>query len=425
MATSGGGSASTGGLGGGSGGSEIGDAGAAGTTGGTAGGGAAGEAGSGGEPCVYPEPVSYLQHCFNKAVGDGESGIDCGGNECAPCWSNQACAQASDCLSNQCASNKTCTALISLTYTPIELGAATPSPKFRLNITYSDATSMSLRDLTIRYYFNHNSVTEPVLGLASQATIDPGNMQMDISTKVLTSVHRFPPGPKDANSMVTDSYLEIGFNDSTTVTNGTKFVINQEFVAGNSDQLFDQNSHYSFSKTAGANQAVTVYRAGQRLWGVEPPLVPLPECAFALGANMNGPALTVSGESLLAEGDAQLTFSGGTPYTNTAKVLPTTDTTTTTLLGTGRTLSTADSIAWSVPSGEYWAYAWLTSTVASDSGTLSFGATVADKFIGNTNGGARWGLIGPYPVTVTGGSLRLSVDGNVHLAGLKLYEAEP
>jgi len=353
---------------------------------------------------------------------------------CAPCSGNQACASNSDCLSAQCAATKICVPLIGLTYESIELAALTTTPKFRLNISYLDTVSMSLRELTIRYYYNHNSVTEPIIGLDSQATVDPGgmNMQTDISKNVLTSVHRFPPGPKDANGLVTDSYLEIAFNDPTTVTTGTKFVITQDLVAGSLDPRFDQNSHYSFMRaTPGVvSQSITVYRGGQRLWGVEPPMALFPDCAFALGVNMNGPGLIVGGQSLIAESDAQLTFSGSMAYSNpSAKVLPTTDTTGTSLLNTARTLSTADSATWPVPNGKYWAYAWLTSTVSSDNGTLMIGASPADRFFGTLTttvspAVARWGLIGPYQVAVASGSLTLTVDGSVHVAGVKLYEAE-
>ncbi|MEI9938320.1 MAG: hypothetical protein WDO69_13955 [Pseudomonadota bacterium] len=430
-AAAGSGVGGTGGAGGAAG-SGAGTGGGEDQAGATGGVGAAGEAGSagtsGGEPCVFPAPVSYLAHCFDHAAGDGETGTDCGGSDCAPCSSNQACVQNSDCLSQQCSSTKTCVPLISLTYTPIDISASTRTPKFKLNLTYLDTAPMSLRDLTIRYYYNHNGVAEPIIGLDSQATIDPGgmNMQVDISNKVLTSVHRFPLGPKGANGLTTDSYLEIGFNDSTTVITGTKFVINQDFVAGSADQLFDQNSHYSFMNTAAANQAITVLRAGSRLWGVEPPMALFPDCAFAFGVNMNGPALAVGGESLLAESEAQFIFSGGAAYVNAAaKALPTTDATTTSLLTTARTLNSGDSAVWAIPNGKYWAYAWLTSTVGSDSGTLMIGASAADSFFGTMNtAGARWALLGPYPVDVASGSLTLTVDGSVHVAGVKLYEAQ-
>jgi len=425
---SGGVGGSGGGVAGGSvGGGGVDDAGTAGITGSAGEGGAGGDAGgSSGEPCVFPSPVAYPDHCFDHSLGAGESGTDCGGTDCAPCSSAEACTQASDCLSKQCATAKTCVPLVSLSYTPIDISAQTRMPKFKLNLTYLDSAPMSLRDFTIRYYYNHQGVTEPVIGIDSQATIDPGNSQMDISSKVLTRVHRFPVGPIQ-NNFRTDSYLEIGFNDSMTVTTGTKLVITQDFVAGSEGPLFDQNSHYSFvkSNSALANKAVTVYRAGQRLWGVEPPLAQFPDCAFSFGVNMNGPALSVSGESLVSESDAQLTFSGSVAYSDTGKLLPATDASTSSLLGTGRTLKTEDSVVWPVPNGKYWAYAWLTSTVSSDEGTLTIGSAVADKFFGVKNSaGARWGLLGPYGVEVSNGSLALGVTGSVHVAGVKLYAAQ-
>jgi len=386
---------------------------------------AAGAAGGPGTECVFPAPVSYAAHCFDHSAGDGESGTDCGGTDCAPCSTNQACAEDSDCSSNQCAATKTCVQLLSLLYTPIEISASTPKPKFRLNLTYLNASAMSLSELTIRYYFKHNGVTEPVIGLDSQATIDPGNSQMDISSQMLTSAHRFPVGPKDQNGRSSDSYLEIAFSNPLTVTTGTKIVITQDFVAGSLSPSFDQNSHYSFVNTATANQAIVVYRAGQRIWGVEPPMTLFPDCSFAFGVDLNGPALTVGGESLTSEADAKITFSGGSTFADgLAKAFPTTDSSTADLLRTARTLNTGDSAVWPVPSGKYWAYAWLTSTASSDSGTLKMGDIAADKFFGVLDStGARWALIGPYAVTVPDGALRLTVDGTVHVAGIKLYAA--
>jgi len=416
--------------GGNSGGTDIDDAGAAGMNGGSAGDGAAGEvgsagaAGSGGEPCVFPVPVNYPAHCFNKNMDEDESGFNCGGSTCAPCSSNQTCTKAADCLSQQCSSNKTCVPLLNLNYLPIETNGTTATPKFKLEITYPDgSTPMTLSDFRIRYYYNHKNVTEPVIGLDAQTTIN----NQDISTVMMTAVHRFPPGPKDGKGLVTDSYLEISYNDSRTIVGGTKFVITQDLVAGNNDELFDQNSHYSFSNAATANNtSLTVYRGSERLWGVEPPMAFFPVCAFSQGANINGPALTISGESLQAESEANFTFNGAPTYSSTNALAPAVDKPTTTLLGTGRTLNAGESIVWPVPNGKYWAYAWLTS-IASDSGTLSFNTQTADKFVGKTTTSppitARWALIGPYAVSVTEKSLQLTVDNTVHLGGVKLYEA--
>jgi len=414
----------TGGVGGsGVGGSDVGGAGIGGIGGRYTAGAGGAVAGAGGEPCQYPSPVIFPAHCFDQKAGEEESGLDCGGSECAPCSGDQTCTRAADCLSERCSSDGRCVPIISLTYSAVEVGATTPMPKFQLSIIYLDTAVTSLDELTIRYYYNHKNVNEPVLGLDSQATIDPGNSQVDIGSFVTTSVHRFPLGPVDAKGLTTDSYLEIGFNDSRTVTPGTKLTVNQDFVAGNAARLFDQNGHYSFSRVSGANTAITVYRAGRRIWGVEPPMVLLPECAFSGGVNINGPALKVSGESLSAEKDVAFTFDGCTTYSNSDTLLPATDKATSTLLGTGRGMDASESMVWPVPNGKYWAYAWLRSASGGDDGTLSFGDSSADPFINNMTGGARWALVGPYAIDVANKSLQLTVDGGIHLAGVKLYAA--
>ncbi len=45
-----------------------------------------------------------LDPCLNgvKDVSNGETDTDCGGNNCAPCSTNQTCAKSADCLSNNC-----------------------------------------------------------------------------------------------------------------------------------------------------------------------------------------------------------------------------------------------------------------------------------------------------------------------------------
>ena len=308
----------------------------------------------------------------------------------------------------------------------IDANAFTRAPKFKIVLTYLDAIPMQLSDLRVRYYFNHNGVTEPVIALDTQATFDPGGSQVDISSKVSWMVHRQPLGPLDHNGHKSDSYLEITFSSPASLSAGGKLELTQDIVAGSAEVSFDQPSHYSFLNGSGANQAITVYSGGQRLWGVEPPMSELPECAFAGGVHFGGPAVTVAGEALSAEVDEAVTFTGGTSYANaSAKALPTTDVATTRLLTTGRTLSSADTAVWAVPNGKYWAYAWLSSAASTDTGTLSIQDNPADKFIGiQQNSSAGWALLGPYPIQVSDQTLTLAVTGTVNVAGLKLYQAQ-
>ena len=414
------GGGTSGGGGGGGGDANAGDA------------GAAGAAGTGGDDCIFPVPVIYPAHCFDKTPNGGESGVDCGGTECASCTGTEACAVNTDCASGVCPASKTCSPVLSLEYMSIDANAFTRAPKFKLVITYLSATSTELSDLSIRYYFNHNGVAEPVIALDGQATYDPGAALMDISNNAKWLIYREPLGPQDSAGHKTDSYVEVTFKNPSTVSAGGKLELTQDIVAGNDDLKFDQVSHYSFLNAGGLtpNNAITVYRAGQRVWGVEPPMVVVPACAFARGVNLGGgPAVTIEGDSIVKEGDEQWMFSGTTYSNDAAKALPVTDSGTTTLLKTAQILTGGDTALWSaLPNGKYWAYAWLTSASSASgatSGTLALQGNPQDKFVSLQTGvGAGWSLAGPYRIDVTDNTLALSVSGTVNVAGMKLYHAE-
>ena len=393
--------------------------------GGDAGGSEAGAAGAG---CEYSNPIVYPAHCFDHLLADGETGTDCGGGECSACAGTQTCASNDDCLSGKCSTAKSCVPVFTAQYTSIVGDAFVRSPKFRLVLTYQDPGSTTLDLIRIRYYFNHNGVTEPVLGLNSQATVEAGNAQLSLpADKIHAQVYRTVLGPAAANGRKTDSYIEISFSSPTSVLKDTKLDITQDFWASSSEVLFDQNSHYSFFNGTNANETVTVYRDGKRVWGIEPPWVEFPACAYAGGISLNGDAITVSGEDLEGASEAQLTFSGGGAYMNAAaKALPTTDSKTTQLLTTARTLTGAATATWAVPNGDYYAFAWLTSAASSDFGTLTIQDNAADKFVGlQKDSAAAWGLLGPYAIAVSDRTLSLAVaSGFVHVAGLKLYRAK-
>jgi hypothetical protein len=306
--------------------------------------------------------------------------------------------------------------------------ASTTAPKFRLLLTYVGAVSTRLSDIRIRYYFNHNGVTEPVIARDTQATFDPGSAPIDIASKASWSVHRFPLGPLDHNNHKTDSYLEIAFSSQASLTAGAKLDLTQDIVAGSADTLFDQTSHYSFLNVGAPspNNAITVDIAGERVLGVEPPMSLLPDCAFAAGLNLGGPELKLGGQTLDGSADAPITFAGSIYLGSSAKPFPATDSATMTLLGSAFTLTDTEPATWSVRNGRYWAYAWLTSAVSADAGTLFIQDNPADEFFGlQTNSGAGWSQLGPYAIEVSDGTLGLSSHGKVNVAGLALYAAHP
>lgn len=423
------GAAAAAGVSGGSG--AGGDAGGTAGSGGVGQSGEAGEAGAGGAPCIYPEPVIYPAHCFNSAQDEGETGKDCGGVACAPCSGTQGCSKNSDCASNSCV-NSACVQVLSLSYTSIVGDAFTRTPKFSLAITYLDTTQQTpLQNLRIRYYFNHNGVPEPVLALHTQATFDPdNNSQRDISSDMIARVYRLPPGPIDGRGFVSDSYLEITFpTNPSSLVPPTKLSITLDINAGGADPdpAFQQATHYSFIRGGPLeNDRIAVYRGEQLVWGAPPPLTLLPDCAYAAGVNVNGPALTIGAQPLEADSDAHLQYSG-TTYQNSLSVLPAADTNTTAMLRTGYALG-ADTATLPFADGKYWAYAWLTSGASTNAGQLMIQGAPQDKFWVQQNlpaGVAVWARVGPYSIDVSSGSLAFSGTGSVNLAGLELYRAQP
>ncbi len=138
---------------------------------------------------------------------------------------------------------------------------------------------------------------------------------MDISYVVRTQVHRSLLGPAAPNNgRFTDSYIEVSFDSQLYLFNQTKLDVTQDFTASSSDASFQQASHYSFGSGTFANETITIYRGDQRIWGVEPPWIEFPDCAYATGVNVNGAALRVSVQQLEASSDAALTFQGGADY---------------------------------------------------------------------------------------------------------------
>ncbi|MEO7033804.1 MAG: hypothetical protein ABI548_07970 [Polyangiaceae bacterium] len=394
--------------------------------------GEAGEAGaagaSGSAPCVYPTPVTYPDHCFNNLTGDSETGLDCGGPDCLPCEASQPCIHDSDCASGTCTpGSTTCSQVLALQYLSIVTEAFTDGPKFRLLINYMDAKATALSDLSIRYYFNHNGVAEPVIALDTQATLD---QVMDI--KINAVVHRLLPGPPaKKGGQITDSYLEITFSSAVQIAAGGTLDLTADIIAGSSVAKFQQSSHYSFLNVSAPTptDAITVFRKGQRVWGTEPPLATFPECAYARGVNLGGPSVTLgaNGEGpTLAAADAKVTFTG-TPYSSTTpQPFPAADANTTKMLSSAFTFTNSDTAAWTVPSGRYWLYAWLTSAASADSGLLSVQDTPLDAFSGlQRASGAGWAQLGPYSIEVTDGVLRASATGKVNVAGLALYKQAP
>jgi len=386
------------------------------------GGASAGAGGEAGAACVYTVSPGYAPHCFNKIKDpESETDVDCGG-QCGPCAGAQTCSANADCSSQSCSANK-CAPYLSMTYMSIVADAFAHTLKFNLELDYLQQNKfLRFQDLRIRYFFDHNGVNEPVIAPDTQGTYKSGTQQVELTSRHYR-VYRTPRGPADERGIVTDSYLEITFDNAAQMTAGDSINLTQDIVAGaDPTSTFQEATHYSFLQTGSSipNPRIAIYEKDRLVWGMPPALAEIPDGAFAAGVSLNGPAVTVDGHELAAGSSANLTYSGQR-FQNTASLVPVADAGTTTLLHTGLDLQ-SDVAAWTVPNGSYWAYAWLTSNVNAMSGVLMIQDNPSDRFdLQQLGSGNAWQKIGPYAVTVTDGRVKLNASGVVNIAGVELF----
>ena len=386
------------------------------TTGGTSGGGATG----GGAPtCVAAGSAGaeVPSHCSDGSKDSDEPATDCGGS-CSPCTHTEACHADTDCSSALCTTAKTCAPLVELDLGTIVDTRATYTLQFKLSLKYLHPVDKTpLKDITLRYYFARGDAAEPIAPYATQAVYN----DMAIDDEVRWTIQRVLVDPKT----LTDMYLEISFPSSKkTLLQGDVVDVTQSIQAGNAlNHMFDQLTHYSFRSTTdlSASERVTVFRAGQLIWGT-PPAYNVPEQCFATAVNFGGDALTSGVQHYLSGADPSVLFTGDSVhYTGTP--FPTPDTGFLPLVQTAVLLDTAHAV-WRVPNGPYWLYPYLISADGTNQGDLTVqGDDVVTFAAGKINGFAAWARVGPYRITVKDGGLDFgSASGALRLAGAELYQ---
>jgi len=374
-----------------------------------------GNGGSGGKPVPVdigpcgqrPHPT----HCGNHQQDDDETDVDCGGPRCAPCAADQTCVNPDDCASGACTTGQ-CERSFSLQY--VQQLANEESTSFRMKavLSYSGKAQLLLSDVTLRYYFSRNSVTEPILPSGSVFQLPE---QTDISSSASFSIGRQLRGDGISN----DAYLEVGFKKGKIVTEGQALEISGGAITGDGSSLFNQKTHYSFDPATSLHETkkLTVYVKGQRVWGQEPAVDDPPSC-FHLGVNLDGPALTVGGNAWLTSPASVLAR-----YINSEVVFkPDTDDGRVDMMRAGFFFhDDSFSYAYPVENGSYalLAYAW--SANGSEQGTLTVQGEERDTFQATSfAGGGPWVALGPYRVTVTDGQIELAAKGDLRIGGLEL-----
>jgi hypothetical protein len=390
---------------------------------GGASGGSSGSAGAAPTCVILGEDAgapSVAPHCSDLKTDDDETGTDCGGPTCAPCFHTEACITKTDCASGSCTAAKTCAPLFDLEYLTVVAVRETNTLQFKLKLTYLATAPLVVNNLAIRYYFARGNVADPVVPYGTQALLRGLNFADQTQWKIV----RVLPDP----TALADTYLEITFAAGTTVLLQDDVIeLTQSIQDGSSGgQLFDQNTHYSFQNVTNytTENTATVYNLSELAWGIPPPYT-VPRQCFYTAVNFAGQALTAGGVDFLAGTDKVVTFTGSTSM-STAALADDTDPDLVPLLQSSIQLDSA-SATLNVPNGKYYFYPYVVTgnPANTDVANLLVQGTKVATFAEETVGGfPAWAKLGPYLVSVTNGKLALSASGGMLLlAGAELYEA--
>ena len=393
--------------------------GVSGSAGGAGLGGSAGNATSCSAQAGSPAESLGPAHCSNGSKDQDETGIDCGGSSCHPCFHNESCNSDADCISGACSSSKSCVQLIELETKAVIATRSTFTIQFQARIDYLETTLFPLKDISLRYYFARGDAIEPVVPYATQALLNGTSIDAETDWEL----GRVIADP----SALADTYMEITFPSSKKMLlQNDELVLTQSIQSAVvSGHQFDQLTHYSFQSDQSfqPNEHVTAYRKGVLMWG-PPPAYTLPAQCFYAAVSFAGSAfVSGSGLSFVAGSDSRVHFSGTTsqfataPYPSpAAELVP--------MLESADNLDTAH-VTFALPNGNYWVYPYVVSEDGDNQADLFIqGKTVSTILAGDLSGGPAWARLGPFPVTVSTGALDFSSpDGPLRLAGVEVYQA--
>ena len=372
--------------------------------------GDAGEAGS-------PELVEFGRcgqrahplHCSSGQLDPDETDVDCGGPSCAPCAGDENCLSDHDCATGACVNGK-CDRQLSLKY--VQQAAAGETPSFRFNsvLAYTGQNPILLRDLSVRYYFSRNTVTEPILPSGSTMQLPDGG---DISSATRWSIVRQLRG----NGITNDAYLEISFTGGKILSDGDSLDMTTSTITGDGVSLFNQKTHFSYESDTALHESkkLAIYHKGQRIWG-RGPVIDDPEECFHLGVNLDGPAVTVGNDAWLISPDSVLDR-----YIDLSIVLkPSTDKGREDMLRAGFFFHD-NTFSYAVDNGSYALLVDVWSADGAETGTLKVQDQTLDTFQATSfAGGGPWVPLGPYRITVTNGQLKLAALGDLRVGGIEL-----
>jgi hypothetical protein len=139
-------------------------------------------------------------------------------------------------------------------------------------ITNKGTSPQALSELTVRYWYNvdASSGTLPQQYVCDYAQVDVvGGSNTAITPDVMATFGAAPTPTASA-----DSYMEISFSAAAgSIPAGLSAQVQNRFHKNNYSGTFTQTGDYSFNGAATGftpSTAITLYRSGHLVWGVEP-----------------------------------------------------------------------------------------------------------------------------------------------------------
>lgn len=396
--------------------------------------------GANGDPECAPEqfPVEhcaasclhrYPDHCYDGTQTGDEVDVDCGGS-CQRC-TNEKCNVDADCLSGKCVADESaelhCYAPLRVLHTAHDLTANVSTTAWSLKLINDEAVGgkrFALKDIKLRYYFQHAGVVEPLIVPATQSNLRLADGQAQELPKTTWTIER----TEAAAGVVYDAYVEVGFGETGELFPGDSVQLYQQLLSGDTaNSNFDQRAHYSFSKANNSPSLhIGVFYAGQLVWGLEPRPAN-PRSCFFRGVNLNGPAVTVSGNAWQSSTEANVAPGSGLGVSQASTPFPAVTGGLATMMQTAFQLKAGAELSVPTDNGSYLLFFYAVSP--GDEGTPSTFTVQgeepvsASKFRAQAAAtGQAWARLGPFRVNVTDGSVRVGVSaGSINVAGLELW----
>lgn len=153
-------------------------------------------------------------------------------------------------------------------------GASGSQIQFGLNLVNTGTTAVNLSTVTLRYWFFNDGGGDSIVSACYYATFGCGNIALGITTVRPSRVKA-------------DRYLEVSFPGGS-LANGAAATLDQLAIRDQAGGTFTQGSDYSFLNTSSFkdNTTVTVYVAGQLVWGTEPAVAPVTRSLEVKYANL-------------------------------------------------------------------------------------------------------------------------------------------